>query len=89
VITVKQTECVTTLIYMLWDRIRESPATSGWPFSGERPHWLYDELDWAEDGRELLLHRILLSDGRVLEIPFLTVAIHSYSLAEAAAAIQS
>ena len=70
-----------SLIYGLWDRVREQPSPEGWKFSKLRPHWLYEELDWIQDRRGgLFFHRILLSDGRVLEIPFISVVIHHFVL---------
>jgi hypothetical protein len=71
---------ILSLIYCLWDRIRESPAPDDWPFSKLREHWLYDELDGGPERRGPFLHRILLSSGVELEIPFTTVVIHRFSL---------
>jgi hypothetical protein len=50
------------------------------PFSKTRTHGLYDEVDLAPAPRGAVLHRVLLSDGRVLEIPFLSVFIRSLPL---------
>lgn len=44
------------------------------PFSKECPQWLYEELD--ADAQGMFLHRIMLSDGRVITIPFTWVRIH-------------
>jgi hypothetical protein len=69
---------VVSLIYCLWDRIREFPAPKDWPFSKLREHWLYDEVDRSETGGPFL-HRILLSSGLELDIPFTTVVIHRFA----------
>lgn len=71
---------IISLIYVLWDRLREHPAQATWPFSKHRTHWLYDEVDVAPSGHGLFLHRILLSDGTVLEIPFVSALIHRIPL---------
>ncbi|HYT87925.1 MAG TPA: hypothetical protein VEL76_04340 [Gemmataceae bacterium] len=71
---------VVSLIYCLWDRIREDPAPDDWPFSKLREHWLYDEVDIGSERRGPFLHRILLSSGVELEIPFTTVVIHRFAV---------
>jgi hypothetical protein len=84
VLTVHRKGEALSLISALWDRVREQSPPEGWRFSKLRPHWLYEELDWIQDRRGgLFFHRILLSDGRVLEIPFLSVVIHHFSLPSA------
>jgi hypothetical protein len=80
ILSLKQDQTVWCLIYMLWDRIREYPAKEDWPFSKARKHWLYDEVDVETDHRGLFLHRILLSDGSIVEIPFVTVITSSVAL---------
>lgn len=82
IVSVKHDGQALSLIYFLWDRIREYPAPEGWPFSGLRKHWLYDEVDLGSDHRGMFLHRVLLSDGSVLEIPFVSVIAHSFPLPE-------
>jgi len=42
----------------------------------------YDEVDVASIGLRTFLHRVLLSDGTVIEIPFVSVMIHSFPLQE-------
>ena len=69
-----------SLIYMLWDRVGEYPAQGDWPFSTLRKHWLYDEVDVSPDHRGMFLHRILFSDGSVVEIPFMSVITSSVNL---------
>lgn len=80
IVSVKQDSKVVSLIYGLWDRLREHPACYPWPFSKSQTHWLYDEVDIAAQQPGKFLHRVLLSDGRVLEIPFLSVVMHNASL---------
>ena len=70
---------ITHLCYLLWDEVDEAPPPKGWPFSPLRVHWLYDEIDRAEaPWPSLFWHRILLSDGRVLSIPFTDVIVESF-----------
>lgn len=71
----------TVLNYILWDQVTESARGTEWPFSPKSVCWLYDEID-----RENLLgtpsgywHRILLSDGRVLAVPFQDVTVFTFS----------
>lgn len=80
VVSLRRQDQVAVLVYALWDRIREHPAAPAWPFSGERKHWLYDELDVAADPRGPFLHRVLLSDGTVLEIPFASSFVHTFAV---------
>jgi hypothetical protein len=90
VLALKEDNQVTLLIYVLWDRLREFPPRPDWHFSKERKHWLYDEVDAAgqrsDIGRPLglFVHRILFSDGTVLEIPFASVLVHRFPLGSAA-----
>jgi hypothetical protein len=83
VLSLKQEQTVTNLIYMLWDWVREYAPQGDWPFSEERKHWLYDEIDVATDARGAFLHRVLFSDGSVMEIPFLAAVIHRFVLQQA------
>jgi hypothetical protein len=80
VVTVKQKDIVRSLIYTLWDKIRQTLPPHAWPFSAEQKHWLYDEVDLFDDQRRWFLHRILCSDGSVLEIPFASVMISTIQL---------
>jgi hypothetical protein len=80
IVGVKQGGEIASLIYLLWDRLREYPAPERWPFSKARTHWHYDEVDLAPDRRGSFLHRVLLSDGRVLEIRFVSVFVQNLSL---------
>ncbi len=62
-----------SLIYLLWDRVREFPVPENWPFSQNKKCWLYDEIDLAGEQPGMFLHRILFSDGSISEIPFISV----------------
>ena len=80
IVTLRQDATIRSLFYMLWDRVRQYPPNNEWPFSKTRKHWLYDEVDVAADQRGLFLHRILFSDGSVVEIPFVSVVPSSITL---------
>lgn len=81
IVTVRQEGAILSLIYGLWDRLRTHAAPEGWAFSKEKEHWLYDEVDIASEPRGPFVHRILLSTGVELEVPFTTVVIHRVALA--------
>ena len=73
VLSLRNHESLTTVSYRLWDRISRKRAIRNWPFSNDRVHWLYDELDVAPGRRPgRFVHRILLSDGRVMVVPFIS-----------------
>jgi hypothetical protein len=76
ILSVNHDRKIVSLIYILWDRVREYPSPQNWPFSKLRTHWLYDEVDLTSNDRGMFLHRVLLSDGRVLEIPFMSAVVH-------------
>jgi len=84
VLTVRLDEQVHTLVYSLRDHVREAPTPQHWPFSRQRTHWLYDEFDIGFSPLGGFLHRILFSDGRVIEIPFTSIVCQtsSWSLPE-------
>jgi hypothetical protein len=79
-ISIQRDGNMVSLIYVLWDRVRESQLAQDWPFSKARTHWLYDEIDLASHHSDRFLHRILLSDSRILEIPFTSANVHSLPL---------
>jgi hypothetical protein len=56
--------------YVLSADVRELPAPSNWPCSHERAQWLYDEFDHDPANTSNFIHRIFLSDGRVIVVPF-------------------
>jgi hypothetical protein len=87
VVTVKDEYTIRSLIYCLRDGVR-TQTHRDWPFSKEGEHWLYDELEvLPSEGWPIstggFLHRVLLSSGVELEIPFTTLFIHEFSLAKA------
>lgn len=73
------TEAV-SLIYGLCDHTKTKEAPEGWRFSKLQEQWLYDEVDVLNDGNGPFAHRILLSTGVTLEIPFLSVIIHRFTV---------
>jgi hypothetical protein len=77
ILSLKHGDNILSLIYFLADRIRKHPLPD-WPFSKVRLHWLYDEIDVVSDRG--FLHRVLLSDGTVVEIPFVSAVVHSLPL---------
>lgn len=79
IVTLKQGQAILSLVYILWDQVRTQASPEDWPFSRENKHWLYDEIDSAGTGTRFR-HRILFSDGVVVEIPFLTVITSRVSL---------
>jgi hypothetical protein len=80
IVSLRQDNEIVSLFYVLWDRIRKHEPNTTWPFSRSKTHWLYDEVDVAPIQGGSFLHRVLLSDGTVLEIPFVSVLIHSIPL---------
>src|SRR4051794_15231145 len=78
IVTVRMGNQFLSLIYCLWDHIRVDPAPEDWQFSKLREHWLYDEVDIVSEKPGPFVHRILLSSGVQLEVPFSTVVIHSF-----------
>jgi hypothetical protein len=66
-------EDVISLIYALSDQMHTREAPEGWRFSKLQEQWLYDEVDLMNDHRGPFVHRILLSTGISLEIPFESV----------------
>ena len=80
VLSVSSGSQVTDLVYLGAEHVRQLPADPNWPFSAERKHWLYDEIDLARAPAGGFVHRILFSDGSVAEIPFTSVVIHRYDV---------
>jgi hypothetical protein len=80
ILSVKQGNEIVSLIYSLWDRMCKHPSEIPWPFSKQQTYWLYDEVDVAPTRHGLFVHRVLLSDGTVIEIRFASVLIHTISL---------
>jgi hypothetical protein len=57
---------IVSLISCLSDHVTTVPAPPDWRFSKLQEHWLYD------DRKGPFVHRILLSTGITLEIPFVS-----------------
>lgn len=82
---VRLDDILVTLFYFLCDHVAEHPAPENWPFSREREHWLYDEVHWQGGPGGRFTHVILLSSGVVVAVPFSTVVISRFPLAQATA----
>ena len=80
IIAVTLDEEVISLIYALSDHIHTREAPQGWRFSKIQEQWLYDEVDLMDDHRGPFIHRIMLSTGITLEIPFVSVIIHRFTV---------
>jgi len=89
VISLRTNGKIVNLFYLLWGEVAESTAQKKWPFSKLSAHWLYDEVDFEPDSPFLYWHRVLLSDGRVISIPFFDVFVHSFSEQSSETAINS
>jgi hypothetical protein len=80
---------VVSLIYCLSDHIATKAPPAGWRFSKLQEQWLYDEVDTMDDCRGPFVHRVLLSSGVTVEIPFVSVIVHRFSVSAAKVAKQS
>ena len=84
ILSLKQNNYITSLFYVLQNNLSEYSFSSDWPFSKNHVHWLYDEVDFSSSttftANRMFTHKILLSDGRVLEIPFSSVIINQFDL---------
>jgi len=67
------------LTYIVWDEWQRHGPIGDWPQEKGTLRWLYDEVDAVWDRFGMYLHRILLSDGSVWEIPFSRVTIFNYA----------
>ena len=72
VMSLKNNQCVYCLIYQTTDLVKKEKFPQKWLFFDQRKHFLYDELDLQGSA---FLHRILWSDGEILEIPFTSIII--------------
>lgn len=68
------------VVYTLWDRVRRKTGPRSWPFSKAQKHWLYDEIDVANQSGGRFVHRILSSDGSIVQIPFSQVFVDHFAL---------
>ncbi|HEY7156311.1 MAG TPA: hypothetical protein VH575_20255 [Gemmataceae bacterium] len=80
IVSVAVGEEIVSLIYCLSDRTTVKDAPEGWRFSKLQEQWLYDEVDMMNDRRGPFVHRILFSTGITLEIPFVSVIIHRFTV---------
>jgi hypothetical protein len=80
IVSVTAGEEVISLIYSLSDHPVTREAPEGWRFSKLQEQWLYDEVDMMNDRRGPFVHRILFSTGITLEIPFVSVIIHRFTV---------
>jgi hypothetical protein len=80
---------IVNISYFLRGEVGQSNAGGEWPFSKLRAHWLYDEIDFEPGHFPLYCHRVLLSDGRVVSVPFFDVVVHSFSEQDPQPAINS
>jgi hypothetical protein len=80
IVSVTVGEEVISLIYSLSDHITTTEAPEGWRFSKLQEQWLYDEVDMMNDRGGPFVHRILFSTGITLEIPFVSVIVHAFTV---------
>ena len=80
-LTIKLGDNIIFLTYVLRDHVRRYPVVDPRPSPATTTTcWLYDELDITPGDPAGFVHRILLSDGAVLVIPFATASIRRFSL---------
>jgi len=79
IVSLKKDSKIVIIIYSLGSKVVQSRPLEEWPFSKLRTHWLYDEIDLEKQRPYLYWHRILLSDGRVISIPFVDVIVQAFS----------
>lgn len=80
ILSLRQDQTILSLIDLLGDRVRENAAPKDWPFYDRFTHWLYDEVDVDPAHPARFIHRILWSDGRSIEVPFMSVVTHTVPL---------
>lgn len=80
-ISLRDSGTISNLVYFLWDKLGQTRIKKQWPFSKRHSHWLYDEIDVRRETstQPLYVHRILLSDGRTLTVPFFDVVVQAFS----------
>jgi hypothetical protein len=81
VVAVRLDDVVTSIEYQLAGPVASSPQRTEKPFTA-RDHvaWLYDEVDQSPGSATTYLHRVLLSDGREVEVPFTSVSVRRFPL---------
>jgi hypothetical protein len=80
ILSLKRGDEIVSLIYLLWESVQACQPPKSWPFSRARTHWLFDEVDVDPSSPGEFFHRILFSDGSVVQIPFVAVWIHRVHL---------
>jgi hypothetical protein len=80
IVSVLMSEEVVSLIYYLSDHMTTTEAPEGWRFSKFQEQWLYDEVDMIDDRKGPFVHRIMLSTGITLAIPFVSVIIQKFTV---------
>lgn len=85
VITLRQNTEIVSLFYSLTEPVRTTPTPDEWRFSKGVSTWLYDEIDLLDERWKTFSHRVMLSTGVTLEIIFISVLIHRFSLNGASA----
>jgi len=80
IVSVATGEEIVSLIYFLSDHTTTTDAPEGWRFSKLQEQWLYDEVDMMNDRSGPFVHRILFSTGATLEVPFVSVLIHRFTV---------
>lgn len=66
--------------YSLFEDVREAAPPANWPYPNPPIQWMYDEVDVSEGRRKRFIHRIMLSDGRVVVVPFTHVDVQVLSI---------
>lgn len=80
ILSARQESKAFSILYVLAGDIHEQAVPQDWPFSAGSKHLLYDEIDIDGDDPSQFVHRLLLSDGRVLEIVFGNVFTYCFDL---------
>jgi hypothetical protein len=70
IVAARQNNDLVVICYTPIQKVKVIDAPTAWPVSKGRVQWLYDELDAKSETSKSLVHRVLLSDGTTLVIPF-------------------
>ena len=80
-VAVRLDDVVTSIEYDLSGPVRASSRRREQPFAAQdHVEWLYDEVDTSPTSAGTFLHRVLLGDGREVEVPFTSVRIRRVPL---------
>jgi hypothetical protein len=66
---------VAEVTYRLWANPGVERAPHRWRFAGRPVRWLYDEIEAEPGAPKCFRHRILLSSGETLVVPFKTASV--------------